>query len=49
MSAQQVEAGTLSRRSMLKESAALLVGGAAGGTVGAYAAAPAAAVAPASE
>jgi hypothetical protein len=38
MNEQQGEAGTLSRRSMLKQSAALLVGGAAVGAVSAYAA-----------
>ena len=42
MSAQKDEAGTVSRRSMLRESAALLVGGVAGSAVGAYATTPAA-------
>ena len=42
MNAQKDEAGTVSRRSMLRESAALLVGGVAGSAVGAYATTPAA-------
>jgi hypothetical protein len=46
MNAQQDEAGTVSRRSMLRESAALLVGGVAGSAVGAYATTPAAAQVP---
>jgi len=46
MSAQKDEAGTVSRRSMLRESAALLVGGVAGSAVGAYATTPATAQVP---
>ena len=40
MSSQQVQTGSLTRRVMLKDSAALLFGGAAGAGVGAYAATP---------
>ena len=47
MKAQKNEAGMLSRRSVLKESAALLVGGATVGAVGAYAATAAASKLPA--
>jgi hypothetical protein len=41
MTTQQEETGAVSRRSMLRQSAALLAGGAVGGAVAAYAAAPA--------